>query len=290
MIFENQTKRMRIALAAGSTAVCLSIIPAIANAGLTSIGTADVTFSNPIFTDTGSDTVQIYYPNQNGDERSMRVSAGRFSGSATADGFNADLFYENADLVHLYCIDLYQRIGSGWNGSFGVHQLDANTPNILTNDAHPQRDFDRTLDFLGALNYTLANDYRHLGFGESNYNWLNPTNAWMSGAIQLGIWESLYEDVGEETVNWDISTGDFRVSDSERQSYSIHADGASLLSRTFANIQRTESLGTEYALVLTSDQYQDMIVGDPPIDVPVPATAALLIFGCGLIRRRKAAA
>ena len=217
----------------------------------------------------------------------MRTNAGRFSGSATADGFDANIFYENADLVYLYCIDLYERIGSGWDVTYDVHTLDTDGPNTLVDDGHPVRNFDRTLTFLGALNYTLADEY---GFETSNYNWLNPNSNWMSGAIQLGIWESLYErDTGEGLSSWDILGGNFNVSGSGKGSNALDPKGLNLLQKTFANIgdDDVSALGTEYALILTNNSKQDMIAGDPPVDVPVPATAFLLLGGFGLLRKTR---
>ena len=268
-----------------TVASALALTCSTAQAGLIKIGTADVEFARPIFGSTGKDTVKLNYLDRNNVQRSMRTNAGRFSGSATADGFDADIFYENADLVYLYCIDLYERIGSGWDVTYDVHTLDNNGPNTLEDDGHPVRNFDRTLTFLGALNYTLADEY---GFETSNYNWLNPTSNWMSGAIQLGIWESLYErDTGEGLDSWDILGGNFNVSGSGKGSNALDRRGVDLLQKTFANIgdDDVSALGTQYALILTNSSKQDMIAGDPPVDVPAPATAFLLLGGVGLLRR-----
>ncbi|MDQ6619065.1 MAG: PEP-CTERM sorting domain-containing protein [Pseudomonadota bacterium] len=51
-----------------------------------------------------------------------------------------------------------------------------------------------TLQFIGAVNSQL---------GTGIYGWLNPTNANMAAAVQLGIWETLY-DVGNP---FDLSSG-----------------------------------------------------------------------------------
>ena len=69
----------------------------------------------------------------------------------------------------------------------------------------------------------------------------------------------------------------------------MDARGAELLARTFGNIggKGVEALGSQYALVLSSDRYQDMIAGDPPAGVPAPATAGLLAAGLALFRRRR---
>lgn len=265
------------------------LLSSAAQAELISIGDAQIQFANPIFQSTGSDRVRLYYPNAAGNERSMVTNAGRFSGSATTDDFNADIFYEDADLVYMYCVDLYQSVSSGWNVGYDVHQLTDTGANTLTTRQHPERDFDRTLSFLGALNYTLAESYSDLGFGQSNYNWLNPTANWMSGAIQLGIWESLYEDVGNSNPTWDIGSGDFRVASNGGSGNTMDSRGAELLARTFANIgtDGVDALGTQYALVLTSDSYQDVIAGDPPAGVSAPGTVGLMAAGLALFRRRR---
>jgi hypothetical protein len=204
--------------------------------------------------------------------------------------FDASIFYEDADLVYLYCVDLYQRIGAGWNVEYDVHRLGDDSPNTLVTDQHPERDFDRTLAFLGALNYTLASSYAHLGFTQSDYNWLNPTVSWMSGAIQLGIWESLYEDIGGDIDSWDIFSGDFRIAADGDSGDTIHSAGAELLAATFANLGQDGAgvLGTHQVLVLTSDSRQDMIAGDPPVSVSAPASAALFLAGLSLLAGRRA--
>lgn len=256
---------------------------AASHAGLVDIGDANIQFANPIHGPLGSDTVKVRYRDNNGNFRNLRTAAGRFSGSASSDDFDADILYSDADNVLLYCIDLFQRIGSGWNVDYDVNQLTDQGANTLSNAQHlPERDFDRTLDFLGALNHTLATSY---GFGEGPFNWLNPSSSWMSGAIQLGIWESLYEDFSQDDTNWDIAAGDFSVVGTGGDR--ISSQGASFLGDVFGNIGSTDALATKYVLVLTNGKRQDMIVGDPPVNVPVPATATLLMGGLFALRRRR---
>ena len=121
---------------------------------------------------------------------------------------------------------------------------------------------------------------------------LNPTAAWMSGAIQFGIWESLYENVGGEIGNWDIFSGDFRVAADGGSGNAVHSEGAELLARTFANLGEAgvEALGSQHVLVLTSDSRQDMIAGDPPVSLAAPATSGLFLAGLLFLAGRRAAA
>ncbi|MFK7831144.1 MAG: hypothetical protein AB8B57_15325 [Congregibacter sp.] len=267
----------------GLVAITASLAASASHAGLEGIGSADVAFANPIFGTTGSDTVKIRYRDDSGELTSMRTSAGRFTGAVSSDDFDANIMYEDADNVFLYCVDLFQSVGSGWNVDYEVHKLSEEGPNTLSTDAHQrERDFGRTLDFLGALNFTLANSYG-VDFGQ--YSWLNPRNSWMSGAIQLGIWESLYEDFSPEGASWDIDAGDFSVVGTGGKD--INPRGSVFLDEVFSNIEGTNALESKYVLVLTSDTRQDMIVGDPPIGVSAPASATLLLAGLGVLRRRR---
>lgn len=106
----------------------------------------------------------------------------------------------------------------------------------------------------------------------------------MAAAVQLGIWESKYEDVNGA---WDIANGSFKASGLETAT-KTHLDSF------FAAINSSASLDGKYVMTLEANGAQDMITGDPPpTDVPEPGTLALLgaaIVGLVTTRRRAGAA
>lgn len=56
-----------------------------------------------------------------------------------------------------------------------------------------------------------------LNLGRSKYDpfaWLHPVNGYQGAAIQLGIWESLYDTAG----TWKLGDGDFKASGLENGS------------------------------------------------------------------------
>jgi hypothetical protein len=268
----------------------LSVSAACTQAGLIHAGQVDIDFDGSIF-QVGSERVKIYYPDgpdRNQNREQSTVNAGMFHGDAREPaggfgGFNPNVLYRGLQEVLLYCIDLYQHVGGGWRVTYDVHALAEQTGNVVEgdDDFHPgDRNFDRTLDFLGALNTYLASDY---GQAEGDYNWLNPSNRWVSGAIQVGIWETLYES----ELKLDAASGSFYATHLENE-------GRDLLTDVFAavngdpNAFTYASLDHSKVLILTSDSRQDMIVGDPPASVPAPAPAAMLLFGLVLMARRHA--
>lgn len=224
--------------------------------------TVRVTFDNPIFNGSGYDVARITFPNQaSSGSTSLNVAAGRFQGTGSnVVGVPESIFVDGLSDLYMYCYDVYESIHSGAVVDYTV-RLDGETA--------------RTLDFLGAVNSVL-------NVGKSSYDpyaWLHPVSGAQGAAIQLGIWESLYET----SLAWSMADGAFKASN-------FGSETASWLSQFFSAIDSTDALDGKYVMTLTADGAQDMITGDPPANVPEPATGALLglaLAGAAAVRRRK---
>ena len=254
---------------------------------LASAATVKVTFDNLIWSNTGYDAVNLTYltnkspapgstaPDFNTSDKTTinGVGAGRFEGTASElNGIAASVFVNGVagatvvNDLYMYCYDIYEEIN---HGSVVTYTVDMNG------------ETDRTRDFLGAVNSVL-----NIGRAVyDKYAWLRPANSYQSAAIQLGIWESLY-DTGTDT-NWTLAKGYFSATgidsgtgnDPKTQQY---------LNQFFAAISASDSVADIDVMVLISDGKQNMITGDP---VPEPGTLALLgaaLVGWGLSRRNKA--
>lgn len=245
------------------TALALAAVGAAGQAA-----TVDVKFDTPIFNGTpgpgpSHDVVTITYPKLVGTgSQSATVAAGRFQGTASnLVGVDASIFVDGIDDLYMYCYDIYEQVGAGWNTTYTINFDGAVA---------------RTLDFLGAVNAVLSANSAQT----DPYAWLHPTSGYMAAAIQLGIWESRYDDDG-----WSLGSGSFRASGLETQT-------SSYLNSFFAAIGSTPSLQSRYVMTLEARGVQDMITGDPPALVPEPGTLALFgLAALGLLgsRRQRAA-
>ncbi|HRP98566.1 MAG TPA: PEP-CTERM sorting domain-containing protein [Rhodocyclaceae bacterium] len=231
--------------------------PAFAVA-VTSTDTAAVTitFAKPIFADlpgANSDVVSISFPSTGGSTRSRSVNAGRFVGQATdLAGVGPEVFVDGVDNVFLYCYDIYQDIAAGDMVRYEI-QFDGATA--------------RTLQFLGAVN-TVMNDGREAAMWDP-YAWVRPLTGLQGAAIQLGIWESLYDD----GASWSLRAGTFRAA-------GLDTATAHWVDRFFSAVDPLGSLDQRFTMVLRNDRKQDMITADPPGSVPEPGT--LLLIGTAL--------
>jgi hypothetical protein len=221
----------------------------------------------------GGDVMGIDF-NNGSKSVSTNVKAGMFSANVDdSDDFDVSRLYLDKSNVLVYCVDILQELRKT-STAYDVNEI---TQGQEVVNHGVRRDFGRTLTFLGAVNHVLSENYG-LGFGDKN--WLNPNAGWMSGAVQLGIWESLYEE--KDTIlsiandvtdagTWFSATG-------------VDTKGSALLSAAFGRMDDATPLSVEQVIWLSTDQGQDLLAD--PVDVPAPAPLALLLGGLAMLRLR----
>lgn len=238
--------------------------------------TVDLTFGSGLFP-AGSKGTTIEYNNGTFSTGPKGVAAGMFSGVASnpTGGFELSSLYLSEGNVLAYCVDILQSLLTGSSGS--TYHVNDVAQDLVVDDGGVRRDFGRTLQFLGAANQ-VAQGWA-AGPRLSDKNWLNPTYNWMAAAIQVGIWESLYEESSSTLLSTD--GGWFTAS-------SIGTDGNKFLSDSFSLMHSNEpplAVSANQVKWLVSEQGQDLLVD--PVDVPAPAPLLLLLAGLALLLRRR---
>lgn len=257
--------------------------------------TIDLNFQDNLFPE-GSRNVTIKYDGgSDGPQMTQRVSAGMFGAKASnpTGGLDLATLYptEQADGVLVYCVDIFDTLRKQTTTYDIVATPDTDTETGVSGDQQSSgsvtRNFGRMLSFLGAVNHVLESHYGRT-FGDKN--WLNPGNAWMSAAIQIGIWESLYEATGTDLSYVASSNGSAGRFGFYSISHGSRNDVESLLNKAFTKVNDDEFTGalpanqTRLALCQGGD-CQDVVLD--PEEVPAPAPLMLLMSGLALLSLRR---
>jgi hypothetical protein len=201
--------------------------------------TIDVTWDSPsVFNPASVDVGTVIHPGG-----STGTNAGRFSGTASNPvGISLDVLVQSATDFYAYCHDLTQFLGSGTymvGGASGV-----------------------LLDFLGGVNTVLGGDV---------HAWVTTGNSTVAAAVQLGIWEALYDS------GFVLDTGPVRVNLA-----SVPNDVETQFAKFITAMATSDSLDGQYVMVLTNGSSQDVVTGRRVPSRLVPEPGSLALLGIGL--------
>jgi hypothetical protein len=203
--------------------------------------TVTVKWDSPVFNPLGS--VAVTYSIDSG-ATTHGTSAGRFQGTVTAftGALTSGDFVNSTSDFFAYCTELTQTLGPGQTI-------------VYTRTAAAAR----VLDWIGAVNSVL---------GGGNYAWLHPASAAIAAAVQLGIWEAIYDS----SATWSLTAGTFRASTSNATTNTEYA-----LFRAAVENPSTPDLPQALALNLVNGDSQNVIGG-----LPEPGSLMLLGLGAAL--------
>ncbi|HVE51555.1 MAG TPA: PEP-CTERM sorting domain-containing protein [Casimicrobiaceae bacterium] len=226
--------------------IATSIVVALLSCSSALAATIDIHWNSPVFNPGGGSVGTINYPVG----QSVTAAAGRYSGVvASTVGIDAATLIASGSEFYAYCFDLAQYLGND------TYTVVPGAPSAA-------------LDFLGA-----ANAY----FGGGPFRWLLPMTSDQATAIQVGIWEALFND------DFALTTGGVTFS-------AVPSSVATIFNDINALRPTSADLGAQYVIRLTSASTQDLITGVRPVSrVPEPHSVALLGLAAmiaGLHRRR----
>ena len=228
-----------------------ALLAVIALATIASVqaATIDITWSAGVFDPAGVDvgTITMTAP-----AVSTGTDAGRFKGTGSNPVGVSTALFPNYPTIYAYCYDLVQTISGGQTVTYTI-QAGA-TADVL--------------DFLGAANAYLAG---------GDLAWLSPGSSNVAAAIQLGIWEGLYD------TGFLLGAGNLKFA-------AVNATVQGIYDSIVGLMAANGSLVGSRVMVLHSETRQDVITGtSEEFDVPEPATLVLLGFAAlaaGVARRR----